>query len=163
MSGSSPERVRTISRARINASSIEPEGSGEGTRTSWQDSDDRSVRPRQYSDDWRSVRLRQYHDARDTRLAAGSPSLLLTITALMGRPTWLTPEQLAFLQSFVPTLDDEKKHNGLIPCYDRISVEFIKKWVSPFTETAQDRATADAARTLVSSLAPSAIQPLMLL
>jgi hypothetical protein len=81
----------------------------------------------------------------------------------MGRRTWLTLEQFLFLKSFVPTLDDEKKHNGLIPCYDRISVEFIKKWVSPFTESAQDRVAADAVRTQVSSLVPSVIQPLMLL
>lgn len=72
----------------------------------------------------------------------------------MGRRTWLTSEQFLYLKSFVPTLDDEKKHNGLILCYDRIAVEFIKKWVSPYTAKAQNRVAADAARTQVSSFCP---------
>ena len=46
----------------------------------------------------------------------------------MGRPPWTTPEQLEFLQGFVPRLDDEKDGNGLKPFYTSIAMEFVRRW-----------------------------------
>jgi hypothetical protein len=49
----------------------------------------------------------------------------------MGRPPWTTPEQAAFLQSFVHRLDDEKANNGLQPFYAYVTQEFVQRWPSP--------------------------------
>ena len=49
----------------------------------------------------------------------------------MGRQTWCTPEQTAFLEAYLPKLDAEKDNNGLTPFYESITAEFIKRWESP--------------------------------
>lgn len=59
----------------------------------------------------------------------------------MGRPSWATPDQIEFLESFVPNLDREKKANGLKPYYDRIALQFFKKW--PAEPSNEDRKKTD--------------------
>lgn len=63
------------------------------------------------------------------------PLYLLPFVSLMGRPPWATPEQTAFLESFVPGLDLAKKTHGLQTEYQRIARDFIQKWpTEPTTE-----------------------------
>ena len=58
----------------------------------------------------------------------------------MGRPPWATPEQIEFLGSFLPNMDREKEGNGLTQYYQRISLEFLKKW--PAEPTNEERLKA---------------------
>ena len=52
----------------------------------------------------------------------------------MGRPPWGTPEQLTFLRSFVPRLDEEKANNGLTQFYAFVTQEFAKQWAPPILD-----------------------------
>ena len=49
----------------------------------------------------------------------------------MGRPPWATSDQLEFLRSFVPQLDEEKAKNGLKQFYAKVTSQFAKKWPPP--------------------------------
>ena len=46
----------------------------------------------------------------------------------MGHPTWGSPEQVAFLKTFVEGLDAVKATCRLEAGYSRISREFLKRW-----------------------------------
>jgi hypothetical protein len=74
---------------------------------------------------------------------------------MMGRPTWATPEQAAFLEEFVPRLEEEKYNLGLKPFYAQITKQFIERWPSPLIpdeETDKDelKRSADDRRGRVS-------------
>jgi len=61
----------------------------------------------------------------------------------MGRSPWTTPEQAEYLEGFVSNLDRNKQSGTLKGEYDRIAVEFLKKWpVGPADE--DDEETDDA-------------------
>jgi hypothetical protein len=49
----------------------------------------------------------------------------------MGRNPWATPEQTAFLESFLDQLEKEKSGNSLKPFYEGIALDFLKRWKSP--------------------------------
>lgn len=75
----------------------------------------------------------------------------------MGRETWCTADQTAFLQAYLPKLDEEKHNNGLTPFYARIAREFIERWPSPTPKKAvpegvDPKQHADNERARVSSL-----------
>jgi len=57
----------------------------------------------------------------------------------MGRPHWGTEEQVAFLESFIAGLDLAKVTCTLKTEYERISVEFMKKW--PTQPSAEEMAS----------------------
>lgn len=57
----------------------------------------------------------------------------------MGRPHWGTDEQVAFLETFVPGLDLAKVTCTLKVEYERISMEFMKKW--PTKPSAEEMAS----------------------
>ena len=63
------------------------------------------------------------------------------LPVLMGRPPWASPEQIEYLETFVPNLEAEKRGNGLKPYYDRISAEFKKRW--PTEPTDKERKAAE--------------------
>ena len=76
----------------------------------------------------------------------------------MGRQSWCTPEQAAFLETFIPRLDKEKAGNGLTPFYKTVAEEFFKLWKSPTPkkaapEGADPQKHADNARAQVSTRA----------
>lgn len=57
--------------------------------------------------------------------------LLLFPAALiseMGRPRWTTPEQLAFLESFLHLLPQVKGSTGLTTLYSQVYDAFLQKW-----------------------------------
>ena len=62
------------------------------------------------------------------------------ISSSMGRPPWATPEQTEFLRGYTPNLNKEKEGNGLTAYYDRITMEFLKRW--PARPTDEDRGAA---------------------
>ena len=76
----------------------------------------------------------------------------------MGRPPWATPEQTAFLESFLPRLDAEKANHGLKAFYIVTARKFIDRWASPLdpndndgTKTLEElKAKADDRRQRVS-------------
>ena len=57
-----------------------------------------------------------------------------------GRPTWTTPEQLEFLQKYIPELENEKANNGLTQLYARVTRKFSELWEPPVVE--KDRLVA---------------------
>ena len=60
----------------------------------------------------------------------------------VGRPPWTTPEQYAYLEKFLPDMDDEKVGNGLTQVYARIARDFSLLWEPPVVE--KDRKTAES-------------------
>jgi len=59
----------------------------------------------------------------------------------VGRPPWTTSEQFAYLEKFLPDLDDEKVTNGLTQLYARITRDFALRWEPPVVE--KDRQLAE--------------------
>jgi hypothetical protein len=57
----------------------------------------------------------------------------------MGHPPWATPEQTVFLESFLPTLDEEKHTHSLTATYARVTREFISQWSSPILQIPEKR------------------------
>lgn len=78
----------------------------------------------------------------------------------MGRPSWATNEQLAFLKTFTAGLDAAKATCGLTAEYTRISALFMQQWPAKPSEKEQDatlnpeeiQALADNRRKSVSLL-----------
>ena len=64
----------------------------------------------------------------------------------MGRPTWATPEQAAFLKGFVGRLEEEKHNQGLKPFYATVTAEFINRWASPIPPDVDTTKVTDPAR-----------------
>jgi len=59
----------------------------------------------------------------------------------MGRPTWATKEQAAFLEGYIPGLENAKQTRTLQVEYARISREFLQKW--PVVAVPVDEEPAD--------------------
>ena len=57
----------------------------------------------------------------------------------MGRPPWATSEQTAFLESYLPSMDEEKENHGLAAFYARVTDDFILRWKSPTIPIPKDR------------------------
>ena len=78
----------------------------------------------------------------------------------MGRPSWATPEQAAFLELQVKDLEKEKRNQGLKAFYARVTNQFVELWPSPVppevdtsqvTDPAKVKALSDDRRRRVSS------------
>jgi len=61
----------------------------------------------------------------------------------MGRPTWATKEQAAFLDTFIPGLENAKKTHSLQVEYSRIAREFLRKWPA-VVALAGDKSASDS-------------------
>ena len=62
----------------------------------------------------------------------------------MGRPTWATTEQTAFLEGFLLQLEEEKRTNGLTSFYVRVTQDFVRRWASPLLPTDDDGKSSPA-------------------
>lgn len=99
---------------------------------------------------WHQICTRQSRDSRMLSTYACRTAEFLVprfsrppLTDSMGRPPWASPEQLIFLQSFLPRLDEEKSGNTLKAFYASVTQEFIKQWRSPIPEDVDTVAITD--------------------
>jgi len=60
----------------------------------------------------------------------------------VGCPPWTTSEQYAYLEKFLPDMDDKKVGNGLTQVYTCITRDFSLLWEPPIVE--KDRKIAES-------------------
>jgi hypothetical protein len=72
----------------------------------------------------------------------------------MGRRSWATPEQLEYLKSFIPLLQQAKGTTGLMTLYGQVSDGFQMKWTpepivpKPNTSLSPEQLAAEAKKRL---------------
>jgi hypothetical protein len=55
----------------------------------------------------------------------------LLLFSEMGRRPWATPEQLEYLKTFIPRLEQAKTTSGLTTLYAKVYDGFLQKWSPP--------------------------------